>query len=260
VLPGAPGGPVRHSSPGVPDSTGIGDYPRRSMLIAPTAPHRKVPANRPPFAPIPAARLVDCTQEVGRSSPPSSTPRTPASPGVLAFGPSSEASRFLATRALKTAQTCQNSREEGPSRGHLGPPGGDREGGISPLAGRSAGEVREWASAVVLLGEGGEQSSLVVTCGLGPRDLVPCDQQVVRVGELPDQPATAVSYRLAGAEPAELGQAPPQDVGVEAALSGVPPPRWPPPPPGPGGVASWTGPDRPTGQALGDRRRETMRR
>jgi hypothetical protein len=47
-----------------------------------------------------------------------------------------------------------------------------------------------------------------------PSDLVPCDQQVVRVGELPDQPATAVSYRLAGAEPAELGQAPPQDVGL----------------------------------------------
>jgi hypothetical protein len=67
-----PRGPFRHSSPRVPDSTGIGDYPRRSTRSAPTANHRKVPANRSLLRRSPGAELVDRTQEVGGSSPPSS--------------------------------------------------------------------------------------------------------------------------------------------------------------------------------------------
>jgi hypothetical protein len=53
---------------------------------------------------------LDRTQEVGGASPPSSTPGTPATAGVLAFRRSIGARGILATRAATTAQTCQNSR------------------------------------------------------------------------------------------------------------------------------------------------------
>jgi hypothetical protein len=58
---------VRHSSPRVPDSTGIGGHPPLSTRGRPNSPPREIPANRPLFALVIAAELVDRTQEVGGS-------------------------------------------------------------------------------------------------------------------------------------------------------------------------------------------------
>jgi len=100
--------------------------------------------------------------------------------------------------------------EKGPDVPKLLPGGGP----IGLAAGRSSGEVAERLPAVMLLGKRCEQSSLEVTCSFVLGDRVPGDEQLVGVGELPGQPATAVSYRLADAEPAELAQPATEDVGL----------------------------------------------
>jgi hypothetical protein len=76
----------RHLSLSVPDSTAIGGYPRLIHPRRPNAPARDIPANRTLFAPVIAGELVDRTQEVGGSSPPSSTRfEAPALAGVSWF-------------------------------------------------------------------------------------------------------------------------------------------------------------------------------
>jgi hypothetical protein len=67
----------RHLSPEVPESRVISDDPRVSRLIARHWPVPKHPANRDLSARILAGDLVDRTQEVGGSSPPSSIPKGP---------------------------------------------------------------------------------------------------------------------------------------------------------------------------------------
>jgi hypothetical protein len=62
----------RHLSPRVPDSTAIGGYPRPMHPRRPNAPAREITANRTLFAGVLAAGMLDRTQEVGGSSPPSS--------------------------------------------------------------------------------------------------------------------------------------------------------------------------------------------
>jgi hypothetical protein len=71
----------------------------------------------------------------------------------------------------------------------------------------------------VLLPKRREQSSLEVTCGIVPGDRVPSDEQLVGVSELPDQPAAAVSYRLASAEPPELAQPATENIGLADATA-----------------------------------------
>jgi hypothetical protein len=102
-------GPFRHLSPGVPDSTRIGGYQRRSTSATPIGYHRKVPANRSLFAPIPGAELVDRTQEVGGSSPPSSMIR-----GIC--------------RGFVGVERC-------PLRRRLSPAGGDEAPGLQAFSG-----------------------------------------------------------------------------------------------------------------------------
>jgi transcriptional regulator with XRE-family HTH domain len=70
----------RHLSPRVPESTGIRGYPRPYAAEPGEVGRRKGPANRTLFAHRCRAELVDRTQEVGGSSPPSSIGSKPLQP------------------------------------------------------------------------------------------------------------------------------------------------------------------------------------
>ena len=78
--------PLRHSPPRVPDSTRIDGYRRLCATSTNAAAPPKVPANQELLAPIQRQELVDRTQEVGGSSPPSSTGSKPLrARGLLSF-------------------------------------------------------------------------------------------------------------------------------------------------------------------------------
>jgi hypothetical protein len=75
----------RHLSPRVPDSMAISGYLRVSTHADRNSPAREAPAKATLFARVIAAELVDRTQEVGGSSPPSSIVRKPRRGRVFAL-------------------------------------------------------------------------------------------------------------------------------------------------------------------------------
>jgi hypothetical protein len=86
-----------HSSPRVPDSTGIGGHRGPSSHDPLGAAQPENPGNWAFSPPSCCAELVDRTQEVGGSSPPSSIARDPHGYAVLCFRSDAPVARLLAT-------------------------------------------------------------------------------------------------------------------------------------------------------------------